>query len=137
MYGANDSACLLSGVPPREVRLSCKARTMERWRRSVFVTSQRMRVCAPSTRYPSRNRGTNAHSLEKACEERPQSTGSKLISVILFRKRGVDSCVFLIFTTRVDHGQEACVREQRQQGGNRKRFGSKQLYHTAGYWKGC
>ena len=38
-------------------------------------------------------------------DERPESTGSKILfslsSVILFRKRGVDSCVFLIFTTRI------------------------------------
>ena len=38
--------------------------------------------------------------------ERGEATGSKtmfsLSSVILFRKRGVDSCIFLIFTTRVD-----------------------------------
>ena len=39
------------------------------------------------------------------CRERGETTGSKIMfslsSVILFQTLGVDSCVFLIFTTRV------------------------------------
>jgi hypothetical protein len=76
------------------------------------------RAVAPAPRAPTDARGHHARprprilrlfSAVAKCQtrlsyERPESTGSKIMfslsSVILFNMIGVDSCVFLIFTTR-------------------------------------
>jgi hypothetical protein len=63
-------------------------------------------VCLFITAVPNTKRARGAGAVSQSPRERGETTGGKtmfsLSSVILFRKRGVDSCIFLIFTTRVD-----------------------------------